>query len=431
MSLELDLVQTTALALILLVFGETVRSRFGVLRRFAVPGPVIGGFLFALLVLVLHETGAANIEFDTSLQTPAMVAFFTTVGLAGSFALLRKGGRLLLVYLVACWTLAITQNLIGIGMAQVVGVDPLLGIMAGAVSLEGGHGAAAAFGPEAEALGAQGASAVALASATFGLVVGGLIGGPIAGWLIDRRKIEVPQARPQGASLQSQHVRGASLPASAGTQAIETVDQEMAHFDDAEFEDAPERGALYRPLLTATVAIAIIMVLGTLLGEWFSNTTGFSLPGYVGAMVVAVIFRNLNDHLRIVNLDDAAVGLISKFTLGFFLTMAMMSLKIWELASLALPLIILLVVQVAFIIVFALLVVFPLLGRNYDAATMVAGMLGHGLGGTPNAMANMDALNSRFGVRSERAFLIVPLAGAVLIDIVALPWIVFCMNWVA
>lgn len=151
----------------------------------------------------------------------------------------------------------------------------------------------------------------------------------------------------------------------------------------------PNAAPLYRPLLNAVVTIGIIMVLGTLLGEWFSNTTGFSLPSYVGAMIVAVVFRNINDHVKLQELDHAAVGLISKFTLGFFLTMAMMSLKIWGRAS-----------------------------------------LGHGLGGTPNAMANMDALNQQFGVRSERAFLIVPLAGAVLIDIVALPWIVFCMNWV-
>lgn len=430
MTVEVNLVQTTALALLLLVLGESVRARFAVLRRFAIPGPVIGGFFFALLTLVLHQTGVASLEFDTSLQTPAMVAFFTTVGLAGSFALLRKGGRLLIVYLVACWTLAIMQNLIGIGMAQVVGVDPLLGIMAGAVSLEGGHGAAAAFGPDAEAMGAQGANAVALAAATFGLIAGGLLGGPIAGWLIERRKIEIPKATAQVAAGRHQHVRGASLPASAGTRAIETVDEELGNFEDAEFEDAPEKGAFYRPLLNATVVIAVIMVLGTLLGEWFSGTTGFSLPAYVGAMVVAVAFRNINDLTKLVKLDDAALGLISKFTLGFFLTMAMMTLRIWDLASLALPLIILLVVQVIFIILFTLFVVFPLLGRNYDAATMAAGMLGHGLGGTPNAMANMDALNQRFGVRSERAFLIVPLAGAVLIDIVALPWIVFCMNWV-
>jgi len=162
-----------------------------------------------------------------------------------------------------------------------------------------------------------------------------------------------------------------------------------------------------------------------------SQITGFSLPAYVGAMLIAVIFRNLNDKFNLVKLDDQAVDLISQFTLGFFLTMAMMSLKIWELAALALPLVAVLLVQVAFILVFATQIVFRMMGKNYDAATMVAGLIGHGLGATPNALANMDAFNARFGVKSERAFIIVPLAGAVLIDLVALPWIVWCMNWVA
>ncbi|WP_206427666.1 sodium/glutamate symporter [Gulosibacter massiliensis] len=162
-----------------------------------------------------------------------------------------------------------------------------------------------------------------------------------------------------------------------------------------------------------------------------SEITGFSLPAYVGAMLIAVIFRNLNDKFNLVKLDDQAVDLISQFTLGFFLTMAMMSLKIWELAALALPLVAVLLVQVAFILVFATQIVFRMMGKNYDAATMVAGLIGHGLGATPNALANMDAFNARFGVKSERAFIIVPLAGAVLIDLVALPWIVWCMNWVA
>lgn len=415
MTVELSLVQTSALAILLLLLGETARSHIAVLRRFAVPGPVIGGFVFALLVLVLKQTGAAEIEFDTSLQSPAMIAFFSTIGLAGSFALLRKGGKLLLVYLIACWTLAIMQNIIGIGVASAVGIDPMLGIMAGSVSLEGGHGAAAAFGPTAEAMGTEGATAVAIASATFGLVAGGLLGGPIAGWLIERRKIQIPVVE------KARVYAGAGSEATAGGPSPSTTD---------DLEDDSERTG-YRALLSATLVIGMIMVIGTALGQWFSEVTGFSLPGYVGAMAVAVIFRNLNDKLGWVKLDDAAISVISKFTLGFFLTMAMMSLKIWELSALALPLIVILAAQVVFIVVFTVFIVFRMLGRDYDAATMVAGMLGHGLGGTPNAMANMDALNSRFGVRSERAFLIVPLAGAVLIDIVALPWIVACMNWVA
>lgn len=173
------------------------------------------------------------------------------------------------------------------------------------------------------------------------------------------------------------------------------------------------------------------MTISIALGNWISSVAGFSLPAYLGAMIVAVVFRNVNDKLGWIRIDDRTVDLISQFTLGFFLTLAMMSLKIWELSSLAGPLVVILVVQLVFILSFAAFVVLRILGKNYDAATMVAGFVGHGLGATPNALANMDAFNAKFGVRSEKAFLIVPLAGAVLTDLVALPWIVWCINWMA
>ncbi|WP_279403406.1 sodium/glutamate symporter, partial [Arthrobacter sp. JCM 19049] len=187
----------------------------------------------------------------------------------------------------------------------------------------------------------------------------------------------------------------------------------------------------YSSLLSTATVIGIIMVVGMLLGDWIAEITGFSLPAYVGAMIIAVIFRNLNDKLKLIKINDDSVNLISQMTLGFFLTLAMMSLKIWELANLAGPLSVILLVQLVFIVLFSAFVVFRMMGKDYDAATMVAGFLGHGLGATPNALANMDAFNAKFGIRSEKAFLIVPLAGAVLIDLVALPWIVWCMNLVA
>lgn len=418
--LSLDLVQSSALAGVLLLLGEAARRRIGFLERFSIPGPVIGGFAFAVILLVLRETGTAAVEFDTSLQAPAMIAFFTTVGLSGSLSLLRKGGRLLIVYLLACWTLAVVQNLVGIGMAEALGVDPLLGIMAGAVSLEGGHGAAAAFGPTAEEMGAAGATAVAVASATFGLVAGSLLGGPLAGWLVKRYRVAVPapSAAPVAVGADGSAPEGPAAGGSGGA-------------GGAEKGRSPAEAAGYAQLLPTAALIGVIMVAGVALGKWFSGATGFVLPDYVGAMVVAVVVRNLNDRFRLVRLDAGAIEVVSSLTLGFFLTMAMMSLRIWELYALALPLFGILVVQVVVILLFVVFVVFRMLGRGYDAATMAAGMIGHGLGGTPNAMANMSAFNQRFGVRSEKAFLVVPLAGAVLIDLVGLPWIVWCMNAVA
>lgn len=425
MEIQLNLVQSAALALLLLSLGEWARQRVGFLQKYCIPAPVIGGFVFALIVLLLRQTGTAQVGLDTSLQSPAMIAFFTTIGLAGSLASIKKGGKLLLVYLVVCWSLAIMQNLIGIGMATAVGVSPMLGIMAGAVSLEGGHGAAAAFGPTAEAMGVEGATAVAIASATFGLVAGSLMGGMTASFLVARHNVQIPEKAGLRGKLAFAGAVARNMSAGGGSDKAATAVAEP-------IEETPAKNGInYSNLLTAVLVIGVVMVIGMALGTWLSDVTGFSLPAYVGAMIIALVFRNMNDKLGWVKIDDDAVDLISRFTLGFFLTMAMMSLKIWELASLAGPLVLILLVQLLFILAFAVFVVFRVLGKNYDAATMVAGFIGHGLGATPNALANMDAFNSRFGVRSERAYLIVPLAGAVLIDLVALPWIVWCMNWVA
>ncbi len=425
MDIQLDLVQTSALAMLLLAGGEFARRRIGFLERFCIPAPVVGGFVFALLVLLLRQTDVAQIQLDTALQTPAMVAFFTTIGLAGSLATIKKGGKLLLIYLAACWSLAIFQNVIGVVMAKVVGVEPMLGIMAGAVSLEGGHGNAAAFGPTAEAMGFEGATTVAIASATFGLVAGSMLGGMTANFLVARHNVEIPQ---KAGLLGKMATAGAVVKnMTVGTGAKDGGTGSVATAMRAEEESAAGTTS-YNKLLTVVVVIATLMVLGTVLGGWLSELTGLTLPAYVGAMIVAVIFRNANDAFGWFTIDDEAVELIAKFTLGFFLTLAMMSLKMWELATLAGPLAIILLVQLVFILVFAAVVVFRMLGKDYDAATMVAGFIGHGMGAAPNALANMDAFNSKFGVRSERAFLIVPLAGAVLIDLVALPWIVWCMN---
>ncbi|RAX48556.1 sodium:glutamate symporter [Arthrobacter sp. AQ5-05] len=425
MDIQLDLVQTAALAMLLLAGGEFARRRIGFLERFCIPAPVVGGFVFALLVLLLRQTDVAQIQLDTALQTPAMVAFFTTIGLAGSLATIKKGGKLLLIYLAACWSLAIFQNVIGVVMAKVVGVEPMLGIMAGAVSLEGGHGNAAAFGPTAEAMGFEGATTVAIASATFGLVAGSMLGGMTANFLVARHNVEIPQkagllgkVATAGAVAKNMIVGNGGKDGETGSVATATRTE----------EESTAGTTSYNKLLAVVVVIATLMVLGTVLGGWLSGLTGLTLPAYVGAMIVAVVFRNVNDAFGWFTIDDEAVELIAKFTLGFFLTLAMMSLKMWELATLAGPLAIILLVQLVFILVFAAVVVFRMLGKDYDAATMVAGFIGHGMGATPNALANMDAFNSKFGVRSERAFLIVPLAGAVLIDLVALPWIVWCMN---
>ncbi|HCK4365421.1 TPA: sodium/glutamate symporter [Pseudomonas aeruginosa] len=399
-TLHLDALSTTALALLLLALGSQLKKRSRWLTRLCVPSPVIAGFGFAFLVWLLRDRGWLDIGLDTSLQTPLMVAFFTTVGLGGSLGLLRKGGKTLLVYLSACWALAILQNLIGVGSAGLLGLDPLLGIMAGAVSLEGGFGAAAAFGPVAEGLGAQGATTVALASATFGMVAGGLLGSPVARWLIERNRLPVQAESDNRLEALGQQERR--------QHAAATLD-----------------GNLLLRLLTC---VLLVMVLGFWLGDALEERLGLVLPSYVGAMFIAIVLRNLDDRLGWLRIPDHAVGTLGDVCLGIFLTMAMMSLKFWELKNLGLPLLGVLFIQVAVLLLLTIFVLFRLLGRNYDAAVLCAGFLGHGLGATPNAVANMGAVCEHYRVFSHKAFIIVPLCGAVLIDLVAIPAITWFIN---
>ncbi len=399
-TLHLDALSTTALALLLLALGSQLKKRSRWLTRLCVPSPVIAGFGFAFLVWLLRDRGWLDIGLDTSLQTPLMVAFFTTVSLGGSLGLLRKGGKTLLVYLSACWALAILQNLIGVGSAGLLGLDPLLGIMAGAVSLEGGFGAAAAFGPVAEGLGAQGATTVALASATFGMVAGGLLGSPVARWLIERNRLPVQAESDNRLEALGQQERR--------QHAAATLD-----------------GNLLLRLLTC---VLLVMVLGFWLGDALEERLGLVLPSYVGAMFIAIVLRNLDDRLGWLRIPDHAVGTLGDVCLGIFLTMAMMSLKFWELENLGLPLLGVLFIQVAVLLLLTIFVLFRLLGRNYDAAVLCAGFLGHGLGATPNAVANMGAVCEHYRVFSHKAFIIVPLCGAVLIDLVAIPAITWFIN---
>ncbi|MDF2572838.1 MAG: sodium--glutamate symport carrier GltS, partial [Sporomusa sp.] len=363
---------------------------------------VIGGFTFSILAWMLKEANMLTFKMDTTLQMPFMIAFFTTVGLGGSFGLIKKGGRSLIVYLVGCWTLAIMQNVVGAGTAMLTGIHPVLGVMAGAVSLEGGMGAASAFGPTAEQLGVQGAFVVAVASATYGLISGGLVGGPLAKWLIERY----------------------NLP-------IETSQENFDELDEAAAAAEKNAGITSDSVMSMLAVILVAMVLGAMGSAKIKEITGFVLPGYVGAMFVAVIIRNFNDVKPMFRMNEKAIDLIADVSLGIFLTMAMMSLKIWEISNLAGPLLIILAVQTIFMFIFCIYFLFPLLGRNYDAAIMCAGMIGHGLGATPNAIANMGAVTERYGVVSRKALLIVPLCGAVLIDMVAIPNIVWFINYFA
>lgn len=398
LTLNMDMIATLALALVLLLLGYQIRKKVFFFERFCIPAPVIGGLLFSILAFIFIQSNVIAFNMDTTFQSPFMIAFFTTVGLGGSFKLLKKGGMILVIYWLLSAALSITQNIIGVALAKATGIHPILGVMAGAVSMIGGHGAAASFGQTAEQLGVTGATAVGVAAATFGLISGGLIGGPIAKFLIEKN----------------------NLKPITGKFEVET------------FEEAAGRNVVSnisaRSVLSNLAVITVCMTIGTLIGGWFTKATDFALPGYVGAMFVAVIFRNINDSVKLYKFDFQTVDIIGDVALGIFLSMALMTLKIWQLVGLAVPMLIILFAQVLFMIFFTVFICFRLLGRDFDAAAMCAGMAGHGLGATPNAMANMGAVTEKFGP-APRAMLIVPLVGAFLVDIIHIPNIIWFINF--
>ncbi|WP_188455852.1 sodium/glutamate symporter [Virgibacillus oceani] len=397
MSLEINQITTIFIAVAVFMVGTYLNKKLSILDRFCIPAPVVGGLLFALIATMLKGFNILDVKLDTSLQGLFMLTFFTTIGLGASFRLIKLGGKLLVIYWFACGLLALVQSIIGISFAKLLNMEPLLGIMVGAVSMEGGHGAATAFGTTIEEMGIDSALSVGLAAATVGLVAGGLIGGPIVKYLINKYKLEPNEAGDM-----------------EGAATVEDVQGNNAAINSKTF-------------MKQVFIITLCMAIGSYLGELFTNVTGFALPGYVSAMFVAVIVRNLIDRYDNKIIDMKSIGIIGDITLGIFLSMALMSIQLWEVVNLALPLLIIVLVQVVFIALFGTFVLFKALGKNYDAAVMVGGFAGHGLGATPNAIANMDAVVSKYGP-SQKAFLIVPIVGAFLIDVFAMPIIITSIN---
>lgn len=397
MTLELNQVTTIFLAIAVFMVGSYLNSKIKILDKYCIPAPVVGGLLLAFILTALRGFDIVSITLDTSLQSLFMLVFFTTVGLGASFGLIKIGGKLLVIYWLACGFLALVQSAIGISLASLLNLDPLIGIMVGAVSMEGGHGAATAFGTTLEEMGVDGALSIGLAAATAGLVAGGLIGGPIVKYLINKNNLQSDE-KPD-------------VPVSKSSNPLSSVASPITS----------------RVFMVQLFILGLCMAVGSYLGEWFTSVTDFALPNYVSAMFVAVIVRNILDRFNDSIIEMKTIGIIGDITLSIFLSMALMSIKLWEIADLALPLFVIIFVQVVFIALFGIFVLFRLLGKNYDAAVMVGGFTGHGLGATPNAMANMDAITSKYG-HSQKAYLVVPIVGAFLIDVFAMPIIITSIN---
>ncbi|HYE94833.1 MAG TPA: sodium/glutamate symporter [Rubricoccaceae bacterium] len=396
--LRLDLVHTVAFAGVVLFVGYGLRWLVRPLARYNIPAPVIGGLLVALLTLGARAQGATLVAFDTTLQAPLMIAFFTSIGFGASLSLLRVGGPQVLRFFALATVFAVAQNVVGVLVALPFGADPLLGVLAGSVTLTGGPATGLAFAPLFEEAGVNGAATLAVAAAMVGIVSGGVIGGPLATRLIERGALRGPGAQ------------STAPPGRVPTTAAEVVEERLP-----EPSPAPPAGEDVESYVLLKNGVAILVAMWA--GSWVSagfTALGVTLPAYIGAMLVAAVLRNLDDVTGWIGLSQRTIDDVGNAALALFIVLALMTLKLWEVAALAVPLVAILAAQIALIaLTFAL--VFRAMGRDYEAAVMSGGFCGFMLGTTANAMANMRALVERYGA-APRAFLVVPMVGAFFID---------------
>ena len=393
MSITLDMYQTIAVAVVVLILGAFLKRKISFLEKFCIPAPVIGGLIFAIFTLICYSTGILEIDFDDTLKEVCMVFFFTSVGFQANLKVLKSGGKPLLIFLVLVIILIITQNFTAIGLANLLGLDSLTGMTTGSIPMVGGHGTAGAFGPVLEDFCISGATTVCTAAATFGLVAGSLMGGPIGNRLIKKHNL------------------------------LETIKNDDDTLLVEEEEKHERHFSMYAP---AVFQLIIAVGIGTIFSKLLS-LTGMTFPIYIGAMIAAAIMRNIGEYTGKITIHMGEINDLGGICLSLFLGIAMITLKLWQLADLALPLVILLAGQVALMFLFSYIVVFNVMGRNYDAAVLVAGTCGFGMGATPNAMANMQAICEKYGP-SVKAYLIIPIVGSLFADFLNSLTITFFIN---
>lgn len=393
MKIQLDMYQTLAVAVLVLLLGNYLKKKIYFLQKFCIPAPVIGGLIFAIITCICYVTGIAEFSFDDTLREVCMVFFFTSVGFQANLKVLKSGGKSLIVFLGLVIVLIILQNLTAVGLAKLLNLNPLIGMCTGSIPMVGGHGTAGAFGPVLEDLNIKGATTICTAAATFGLIFGSLIGGPLGKRLIEKHSLLNTTANEDDSLLvedEKKHERHTNMYADAVFQLILAIGV----------------GTIFTMLLTKT---------------------GLTFPIYIGAMLAAALMRNICEYTGIATIHMGEINDLGGISLSLFLGMAMITLRLWELASLALPLVILLAAQVLLIIIFTYVIEFNIMGRDYDAAILVSGTCGFGTGATPNAMANMQAVCDQY-VPSIKAYLLIPLVGSLFADFLNSLVITFFIN---
>ncbi len=410
--LELDMLQTAGLGALALVLGMCLTRRVKWLQRFCIPSPVSGGIVFSVVSLMLYKLWNVELVFDGTLKDVFMLVFFTSVGFQSNLKVLRRGGSTLLLMLGVLAFIIVVQNVLPLGIAWIMGVNPLVGMAAGSISMAGGHGTAGGFSAVLEGMGLSGAGTIAMAAATFGLIMGSVTGGPLAERLI-RTKLTAEHLEPKDYEVD---------PAMAGLESDEASPAGRAkHISSNEQE--------FQQYAKATYALLIVVAAGSLM-SWLLQQTGVTFPTYFGALIVAAIVSNVAEACKLTpKMELDKIVSVGNICLSVFLGMAMVSLKLWELESLALPLVVMLVAQVVAMALIAYFVAFNILGRDYDAAVLVAGICGFGLGATPNAMANMSAVCYKYHY-SVKPFLIVPIIGAMFVDLINTGFITMFLNWI-
>ena len=419
-SIELNMIQTAGIGALALMVGMVLTRRVAFLQKFCIPSPVSGGIIFSLLTLALYGWFNIEVSFDGTLRDLFMLAFFTSVGFQSDLKVLKQGGKALAIMLGLLVLIITLQNLMPLGITRLMKVNPLIGIATGSVSMTGGHGTAGGFAGILEQMGLQGAGTIGMAAATFGLIAGSMVGGPLAE-LIIRKKLTQEQMQPQDDEID---------PAMAGIESDEASPTGRAKRISSNEQE-------FQQYAKACYCILLAMAGGTLL-SWGLAKTGITFPAYFGALILAAIIRNTIGFIRYKEngewvradklLDMERIISVGNICLSLFLGIAMISLRLWELKSLALPLIVILASQVVMMILFVYFVAFPLLGRNYDAAVLCAGICGFGLGATPNAMANMSAVCYKYHY-TVKPFLIVPIIGAMFADIINTAIITLFLNF--
>lgn len=370
LNIKLDMYQTIAVAVVVLIIGNFLKKKISFLEKFCIPAPVIGGLLFAIFTLICYMTGILTIDFDDTLKEVCMVFFFTSVGFQANLKVLKSGGKSLIIFLIVIIVLIISQNFAAIGLANLLGLDSLTGMTTGSIPMIGGHGTAGAFGPILEDFGISGATTVCTAATTFGLIAGSLMGGPVGNRLIKKHNL---------------------------LDTIKTEDDSLLVEDEEKHE---RHFSMYAP---AVFQLIIAVGLGTVISDLLS-LTGMTFPIYIGAMIAAAIMRNVSEYTGKIDIHMGEINDLGGICLSLFLGIAMITLKLWQLAELALPLIVLLAGQALLMFIFSYFIVFNVMGRDYDAAVVASGTCGFGMGATPNAMANMQAICEKYSP-SVKAYL--------------------------